>query len=178
MAFEKEYKNIWHQICKLLPRNVSRRGQLLKSQLKMKSVGFVSTCMTKLPSAIFICSTTVTEWSLHNTQAASHLFMWVVSFLRCNNKIRATPNTLNFWPHFTTPLIHCTVFWLCPLIIPRHGLHGKHRLVLPRMCLLVRYLAMDILLLLSAYASGYLPSRCLAICICVTIFSLRKIIGR
>jgi hypothetical protein len=44
-------------------------------------------------------------------------------------------------------------------------------------CLLVRYLAMDVLLLLRAYASVMcLPSRCLAMDICVTIYYIRTAI--
>jgi hypothetical protein len=57
----------------------------------------------------------------------------------------------------------------CPLITPRHGPHGKHRFLLSRLCLLVRYLAMNVLFL-SAYASGMcLPCCCLAMGIWITI---------
>jgi hypothetical protein len=42
--------------------------------------------------------------------------------------------------------------------------------VIKNACLLVRYLALDVLLLLSAYASGMcLPSRCLVMGTCITI---------
>jgi hypothetical protein len=64
------------------------------------------------------------------------------------------------------------VFWLCPLIttcsartpwkIPSSVVNNA--------CLLVHYLAMDVVPLLSAYASGIrLSSRCLAMGICVTV---------
>jgi hypothetical protein len=84
-------------------------------------------------------------------------------------------DTLDFWPHFTTPLLCCTcpVFWFCHLITPRHGPPGKHRLLLSIMRAYWSVsLEMDVLLL-SAYASWMcLTSRCLAMTICVTIFKV------
>jgi hypothetical protein len=39
---------------------------------------------------------------------------------------------LDFWPHFTNPLLRCTQSHLltAPHISPRHGPHGKHHLLL------------------------------------------------
>jgi hypothetical protein len=82
--------------------------------------------------------------------------------------------------NWTHPLLRCTpsililccTLVLCPLIIPRHGPHGKHvSRVTKNACLLDRYLAMVVLPLFRAYALGIcLHSRCLAMGICVTIF--------
>jgi hypothetical protein len=61
---------------------------------------------------------------------------------------------LPFSPPPTTRRVTVEVFdpastrvFLCPLIIPRHRPHGKH---VSRMCLLARYLAMDVPILLNA----------------------------
>lgn len=63
-----------------------------------------------------------------------------------------------------------SVFWLYPLITHWHEPKGKHLLLSKNECLLVRYLATNILLLLRAYASEMcLSSRSLAMDICVTV---------
>jgi hypothetical protein len=55
---------------------------------------------------------------------------------------RCTPSIL---------ILSCTLV-LCPLIIPQDGPHGKYvSHVIKNACLLVRYLALDFLLLLRAY---------------------------
>jgi hypothetical protein len=51
-------------------------------------------------------------------------------------------------------LLFYTVFWLCPIITTRRGPHGKHRLLLSRMCLQFRCPAIDILLL-STFVADY-----------------------
>jgi hypothetical protein len=57
------------------------------------------------------------------------------------------------------------------LINTLHEPHGKHRLLLSRMCLLVRYLAMDVLFFRAFASTGMcLPSRCQSVGIHVTIY--------
>jgi hypothetical protein len=63
--------------------------------------------------------------------------------------------------------------FLCPFITPRNGARRKHSLsIVEKACLLIRCLAIDALFL-RAYASVgmCLPSRCLAMCLYVTISS-------
>jgi hypothetical protein len=78
-----------------------------------------------------------------------------------------------------TPLLRCTpsysfvvllqFSWLCPLIIPGHGPHGKHRF-LPLKCVFFGPLPSNICPIVESVTSGMCsPSRCLAMGICVTI---------
>jgi hypothetical protein len=82
-------------------------------------------------------------------------------------------DTLDFWPHFTTPLLRCTPSRL--LTVPSYKSSAwtprkTPSSVVKNASLLVSYLSMDVFLLLSAYASGMcLPSRYLEMGICVTI---------
>jgi hypothetical protein len=50
------------------------------------------------------------------------------------------------------PSLHTRSRFLCPFVTPRHGPQRKHSLYIVKVCLMVRCLAMDILLL-HAYAS-------------------------
>jgi hypothetical protein len=94
-----------------------------------------------------------------------------------------TVRTSNWTPFYFVVLLQfwSELLWLCPLMTPRHGPPRKTpSSVVKNACLLVRYPEMDVLLLLTVYASGMcLPSRCLAMGICFTVlkfsvfFSLR-----
>jgi hypothetical protein len=62
---------------------------------------------------------------------------------------------------------------LWPFITSRHGPRRKHSLsIVEKVCLLIRCLVMDVLLL-RAYTSARLclPSRCLAMGVCITVLS-------
>jgi hypothetical protein len=57
-----------------------------------------------------------------------------------------------------------------PFITPRHGPRRKHSLsIVEKACLLIRYLALDVLLRGYASAGMCLPSRCLVMGLYVTI---------
>jgi hypothetical protein len=82
--------------------------------------------------------------------------------------------------HFL-PLFCSCQFWrldyslndfLCPCITPWQGPHVKHSLYVKEACVLVLYLAVDVLLMHVCVARMCLPSRCLAVGIHTTIFSI------
>jgi hypothetical protein len=62
-------------------------------------------------------------------------------------------------------------FPLCPFVTPRHGSRRKYSLsIVEKACLLIGYLAMDVLLLGALKPAGMgLPSRCLGMGLYVAI---------
>jgi hypothetical protein len=93
----------------------------------------------------FIQLVTTVHKSLSDTLSSS--FDWTLHWIYSDFQLNSTTPPYSLNPDL--PL--CSVL----LITPRHGSHGKHpSSVVKNACVLARYLAMDGLLLLRAYAFG------------------------
>jgi hypothetical protein len=121
-----------------------------------------SSCHSLVPFLPLFCSCQFQRLDSIQLQAPK-LISWQAGILKLDSSPSTTVLYSYCFSHYSRDL--------CPFITNRYKPHRKHPRNVKEVCLLVHYVAMDVLLSLTHAAGMCLLSRCLVMGIHATIFS-------
>jgi hypothetical protein len=113
--------------------------RLIKFDLRFMSSGLIKIKM-KVTYSIYIVTYSWFSWLIRRGLDLKIEFNWtfIQQVTTVHKPLSDTHlfwlDSVDFWPHSITPLYSVPSFDCTLFITPRHGPHGKHRLLLSRMC--------------------------------------------